>query len=381
MRQTDYTINQTKRKIQRYANRLRLGIIVREDIAVLLRLRTKGDKCRQDLQRLEARKRHIKTINFNLNSFSSEACLKNFRFLPTEIQKVAEIMDFYGSTSRSSYACDKLTACCIVLRRLAAPCRWLDLEPIFGMRLSVLSEVFWEAVTHFVDNWGHVLTSFRADLMTERVESYASSIREHGGILPNCVGFIDCTKIEMSRPGGPGVNQRACYSGHKRFHCLIYQTITTPDGLIFHMHGPEMGRRHDLTLYRQSGMDNVLEQSLHVEGQQYYIYGDPAYILRPWLQVAFSRTFATPEQLLVNKTMSAVRVSVEHSYKDMKQMWSSQDFKRMLKVRDAPISIMYKASALLWNFKVCLQHGGQVQTAFEVDPPTIDRYLQTNVAQ
>lgn len=52
----------------------------------------------------------------------------------------------------------------------------------------------------------------------------------------------------------------------------------------------------------------------------------------------------------------------------------------MLKVRSAPISIIYKASALLWNFEVCFQHGGQVKTAFEVDPPTIDLNLQTNGA-
>ena len=76
--------------------------------------------------------------------------------------------------------------------------------------------------------------------------------------------------------------------------------------------------------------------------------------------------------------MSAVRASVEHSYKDLKQMWSSQDYKRMLKVRAAPISLMYKAAALLWNFKVCLQHGGQVQTKYDVDPPTLSRYLRAN---
>ena len=243
--------------------------------------------------------------------------------------------------SRSNYACDHLTSCCIVLRRLESPCRWSYLETMFGMRLPILSEVFWEVVIHFVDNWGHVLSSFRADLMNESVERYAKSIRQQRSLLTHCVGFIECTKIEMCRPGGPGVNQRACYSGHKRFHCLIYQTITTPDGLIFHMYVPEAGRRHDLTLYRESGMDNSLEQSLHVQGQQYYIYGDPAYILRPWLQVAFSRAFATPEQQFLNKTMSAVRVSVEHSYKDMKQMWTSQDFKRMLKVRAAPIARLY----------------------------------------
>jgi len=63
----------------------------------------------------------------------------------------------------------------------------------------------------------------------------------------------------MSRPGGAGANQWTCYSGHKRFYCLIYQTVTTPDGLMFYLYGPEVGCRHDMTLYRQRNLDSDLQ--------------------------------------------------------------------------------------------------------------------------
>ena len=59
--------------------------------------------------------------------------------------------------------------------------------------------------------------------------------------------------------------QIACYSGHKRMSCLIYQTVTTPDGLIFSFYGPEVGRRHDLTLLRNSGLNNDLESCLNTD--------------------------------------------------------------------------------------------------------------------
>lgn len=52
----------------------------------------------------------------------------------------------------------------------------MDLEPIFGMRISVLSEVFWEDVKHFIDNWGHIFTSFMEYLMTERSKTYVESV-------------------------------------------------------------------------------------------------------------------------------------------------------------------------------------------------------------
>lgn len=45
------------------------------------------------------------------------------------------------------------------------------------------------------------------------------------------------------------------------------------------------------------------------------------------------------------------------SYKDLKQQWISQNFARNLKLRQAPISILYKASALLWNFRICMYSG------------------------
>ena len=74
--------------------------------------------------------------------------------------------------------------------------------------------------------------------------------------------------------------------------------------------------------------------------------------------------------------MSPVREAVEWSYKDIKQMWSSQDFKRILKVGKAPIGLLYTAAALLCNFKVCLGHGGQAASYFNSRAPTLDSYLQ-----
>ena len=94
---------------------------------------------------------------------------------------------------------------------------------------------------------------------------------------------VRTSDIAMARPGGSGCNQRACYSGHKRFHYLVYQTITTPDGLIFSLYGPEVGRRHDLTLLRNSGISERLQNCLTIGDRHYYIYGDAAYVLRPWL--------------------------------------------------------------------------------------------------
>lgn len=377
MRLTDFTIAKVRRRRRCRRTRLLLALSLKSTHAAFFALQ-RSEQLRRDLNRAIRRLRHIQSIQFNLNNYSEQQSLRDFRFRPSEISRIAEIIGYDEyRTKRSRYRTNKILAACIVMRRLAAPCRWNDLEFTFGVRIYALSEIFWEALEEFVHKRSTLLQTFRSSLMVERAQLYAESICCRGSPLDKCVGFIDCTKIQMQRPGGANTNQRAVYSGHKRFHCLVYQTITTPDGLIFHMHGPQVGRRHDITLYRQSGLDDILENSLLIDGQQFYIYGDQAYMIRPWLQVAFSRAWASEQQIQFNTAMSSVRETVEWSYKDLKQMWSSQDYTRMLKVRKAPVALMYKGAALLWNFKVCLQHGGEVQSFFSCTPPTLQRYLQS----
>jgi DDE superfamily endonuclease len=77
------------------------------------------------------------------------------------------------------------------------------------------------------------------------------------------MGFIDGTKLAIARP--PGVMQPATYSGHKRFNCLKYQLISAPDGLALHYAGPVKGRRHDMAIFSESGIEEDLAALLHID--------------------------------------------------------------------------------------------------------------------
>eukprot|EP00171_Calliarthron_tuberculosum_P021365 IDg21365t1 len=89
---------------------------------------------------------------------------------------------------------------------------------------SALSEVFWEAVEAFSSSKGHLL-DYSSELMREQTATYA-------------------------------------------------EAISGKDGLVFCMYGPEVGRRHDMTLYRESGINTQLMPSLLIDEKQYCIYGD-----------------------------------------------------------------------------------------------------------
>lgn len=344
------------------------------DNTVLLALR-EARKHYREVQRLKLRSLHISTVTFNINSLSDRECLEDYRFKKQHIVMLSELIGWSGVSERNMYACDNLVSSCVFFHRLSSTIRWSDVETRYGMFRSQLSEVFWEVTELFHGKFEHAL-ELRSDLLRQRASVYAKAIEDYGAPLDKCVGFIDCTKIKMQRPGGSSQNQRCVYSGHKRFHCLIYQTMTTPDGLVFALYGPEEGRRHDLTLLRKSGWNERLQEALLIDGEYYYIYGDSAYMLRPWMQRPFQHGLCSAQEAIFNAAMSAVRVTVEHSYKDIKKYWTSQDFARMLKVRKAPISLLYRSSCLLFNIRTCLYGGGQVQHQYHLRAPSVEEYLQ-----
>jgi DDE superfamily endonuclease len=73
-------------------------------------------------------------------------------------------------------------------------------------------------------------------------------------------------KIAIARP--PGVMLRATYAGHKRVNCLKYQLISAPDSLALHTAGPVEGRRYDTAIFSESGIEEDLAASLHIDGIQ-----------------------------------------------------------------------------------------------------------------
>lgn len=374
MRIKDFQLNKCRRRRQLWRRRLLLALLFDLDECILRFTVHKVMVEDANIARHRLRRMHVQTSIFNLNSFSDHQCLVDFRFKREDIGMLCELFDWPGISSRSEYRCNPITAMCVFLHRLATTSRWFDLEKKFGLFTSQLCELFWEHVELCVEKYGKTL-EMKPNFFRQRASLYASTLCDNGSPLDSLIGFIDCTKIRIARPGGPSANQQAVYSGHKRMHCLTYQTISTPDGLIAALYGPVEGRRHDLTLLRQSGWEYIMSESFNVDGRQFYIYGDSAYLLRPWMQRPFLTAFASLPELRFNADMSSLRVLVEHNYRDLKQFWCSQDFARNLKVRLSPVGLLYKSSAIMLNLRTCLYQGGQTFLRFGLAPPSISELI------
>eukprot|EP00171_Calliarthron_tuberculosum_P000729 IDg729t1 len=102
-----------------------------------------------------------------------------------------------------------------------------------------------------------------------------------------------------------------------------------------HLYGPVEGQQPDNVMYTRSGVDKSLEETLFIEGKQYSIYGDAAYVLREWLVTAYPRHTANSAQVSFNKAMNSCYCAI---------------------------------------FGRALDTGGQTVNYFQCTPPSLERY-------
>jgi len=310
-------------------------------------------------------------------SLSDADCLLHFRFTKVDIMRIVPIIAWPEEkthTSRSRYRTTPLLSTCILLRRMASPCRWKDVEVLFGKHSTQLCELFWETVEYFLEARQHLLTGdITPSYMETKVSVFAAAVSERSGALDNCVGFIDGTVIGIARPGDSGI-QNVVYNGHKRKHALKFQAVTTPDGMFAHVYGPLEGRRHDWTLYMRSDIDEQLNNALLVDGKQFCIYGDSGYNWRSYLEIPFQGAALSEDQTAFNKAMSGSRITVEWMFKEVKLYWTVLDFKRKLRIQESPVAALYLSGMLLCNIRNCI-YPNETSQYFSCPPPSLQEFL------
>lgn len=79
-----------------------------------------------------------------------------------------------------------------------------------------------------------------------------------------------------------------------------------------------------------------------MSGQTFQVYGVPEFFMQPWLLVAFPCTLSGIEESTNKKAKTYVPKVVEWSYKDIKQQFSTSDFRCNFHSRNQPIELMYK---------------------------------------
>lgn len=191
--------------------------------------------------------------------------------------------------------------------------------------------------------------------------------------MNNIWAFIDGTVRPICRPS---VGQRAYYSGYKKVHCVKYQSLLCPDGIIVSLKGAYPGHRHDAGMFRESGIYDEMEAFTVFGERRYVVYGDQGYSLRELLIRPFSQheVAANPQRQYFNNIMCSLRVAVEWGFSKIIQEFAFLDFKKNHKLLLQEVGTMYHVGTILTNCHTCL-YGSQQSSYFNIDPPLLEEYL------
>ena len=256
-------------------------------------------------------------------------------------------------------------ALCILLDKLAYPVRNSRLEESYGIHRSNISRIINFLLFFINDNWSHTL-HLRQCHINEYQEQWAHCVYDRGAALDNCIGFIDGTCRQNCRPIR---DQKSIYNGHKRYHCLKYQSVTAPNGLILDLSGPFIGIRHDIRILRES---NLLDR-LALISDQYVIYGDPAYSMDRNICCPYEGIL-TPDQLAFNQSMSRTRIAVEWNYARVLALFAGLRMSKSFKILLSPVGLYYRVAVILCNIHCCF-NGNQISIYFNCPPMSLDKYL------
>ena len=159
MKPKDFAIGKVQKRASHNRRCLMQAISVDCPLSLQLCLARRGQVYCRDIENIKMRTRLISLPSSNLNIFCEASCLRDIRFRAHEIPRIRNIIGWaLGVTKRSRYRCSATNATRLALRRLASPCRWVDIEVMFVMTSSAMSEVFWEVVETFQSNCAKLIT-------------------------------------------------------------------------------------------------------------------------------------------------------------------------------------------------------------------------------
>ena len=203
--------------------------------------------------------------------------------------------------------------------------------PIFGRSWIEIGLIFNAVLNEVYERHGQFLSELDPEMLNmDNLRKFCEAIYNKGAPLHNCWGFIHGTARPIARPV---VNQRVCFSGHKRTHVLKFQSVMAPNGIIANLFGPMEGRRHDAAMLAESGLLTKLDRLPMMDNDTpFSIYGDLAYPVRPSLLGPFKGHNLSPEEKVFNKRMSSVRECVEWGFGKITNLFGFLDFRRNLKL-------------------------------------------------
>jgi hypothetical protein len=318
-----------------------------------------------------------------------ESCVDMFRFRREDIYRLHSALKLphelpYGTPVRHAdgrqvtKTIDSLEGLLILLHRLATKKTADQVGWSLGVSETTVNEVFVSMLQALCSRWQHLLRKASKWLGSSRARLYEEVQRAKVPSMPGWMrlwGAIDGHLHKIPMPTGYW-QQRACFSGHKRFHALRFLAVATPDGLCALLFGPIEGKRADGGILADSGLYEQLRALLgHVNYQQQeYLVGDSAFRACDGI-IPLERNPQSAGTQALNRMLAQTRVYVEQVFGQITTTWPHLCDLRTQKLLSHRVGAQFTVAALLYNCRVCL-YGNAVTCQWDCEPPSLEEYLQ-----
>jgi hypothetical protein len=291
------------------------------------------------------------------------------QFSLLELQYLIHVLEFPLKLPISPrFNVKSIHALSILLARLGSTSRTRELAAQYLWSTSSISLICTATVLFIQRKWKHIIRGSPVRLIAT-APIYAASI--HAAAIasyPNCIGFVDGTDREVARPV---TDQAVLYSGKSKTHVMKYQSVTTPDGLLSCLFGPIAGSHHDMHVWHSSELEDFMLTHLTT----YCVYGDKGYTSIGHLIGPIQHLPSLLEKQL-NDQMMLLRVSVEHGFMRVSQLWPYFSKHCVLKTGATPLGAYYEVAAFLTNLRTCLDGGNQISIRFNCATCSVLKYLE-----
>lgn len=305
---------------------------------------------------------------------------RKFRFHKCHVERMARLLHIPDNFTLSNETkLPGIDCFCVMLYRLAHASSLRVMEDLFQRDDTIIGRMFNECLNFLHHRFQDKLSWDLSLLTVEHISNYSERVHETGCPMNKCFLFIDGTFQQIARPSGHQDNQRVMYNGRKKKHCLNWQALTSPSGMIVSMLGPAEGRSHDTRMYRDFNTLNKLN-ALHYpendgEGDEnYHIYGDKGYWNDERMMTPSRGNNMTAEERAYNREMATYRVSVENCFAILANHWRFPSAINCQRIHGSPVANNYLVTILVYNMHCCL-YENEVSVRFDCAPPSLEDYL------
>lgn len=271
----------------------------------------------------------------------------------------------------------------IYLCRMHSFNKLTTIEREFGLSYTIISRIYNEvtyrmAVQHFDLLFNNLdYFALRFPLYNQKIHTTWARVHPHDAIPLNyqhMCGFQDGTRLEICRPGGHHDLQARCYNGNHRIHCLEFQGVSFPDGMIGDLYGPVCGARHDGYMNNASLIMERMRDCQINSIIKYSLYRDKAYRNQPPYGYAAHRAPQEPAVIdpalaHENRLMSTFRLGIEWSFGKVTECTKFLETCR-LKIFMQPVALHYINAVIFANTHTCL-YASQAALFHDCQPPSL----------